>query len=170
MDDSGLEPPTKKWAWNSEGEILQLFETAANPASKLSSSPTIEEKVELELVKYTHHDEPSDGPLEWWSRNKSKYPNPWVVAKKYLCALATSVPSERAFSYGGQIVNQEGACLLPKMWNCYCFFTMVSFRCICLVSYCPWHLYIVCNYRDVSVYWYCDSIFVILATVIVVQV
>ena len=60
-------------------------------------------KVEHELVKYTHHDEPSDSPLQWWNRNKSKYPNLSVMANKYLYALATLDLSERAFSYGGHI-------------------------------------------------------------------
>jgi len=44
--------------------ILDSRPSTTCQASKLSSSPTIEEKVELELVKYTHHDEPSESPLK----------------------------------------------------------------------------------------------------------
>jgi len=36
------------------------------------------------------------------------------MAKKYLCALVTSVPSEGAFSYGGHIINQKRLCHLPE--------------------------------------------------------
>ena len=50
MEDSGLDPPAKKRAQNSEDDILQLLEDVANPASKSSSSLTTEVQVQLELV------------------------------------------------------------------------------------------------------------------------
>ena len=63
MEDSGLDPPAKKRAQNSEDDILQLLEDVANPTSKSSLSLTTEGEVQLKLVKYTHHDEPKTAHL-----------------------------------------------------------------------------------------------------------
>lgn len=44
-------------------------------------------------------------PLTWWKDNRSYYPNIAVLARRWLAAPATSVPSERTFSTCG-IANQ----------------------------------------------------------------
>lgn len=44
-------------------------------------------------------------PLTWWRDNRSYYPNIAVLARRWLAAPATSVPSERTFSTCG-IANQ----------------------------------------------------------------
>ena len=43
------------------------------------------------------------------------------VAKKYLSIPATLVPSERAFSTAGNIVNKKRACLQPSSVNVLVF-------------------------------------------------
>lgn len=42
-----------------------------------------------------------DDPITWWKYNKNSFPNLFKLAIKYLCAQATSAPSERVFSKGG---------------------------------------------------------------------
>ena len=61
-------------------------------------------------------------PLQWWNDNQKRLPLLAKYARKYLCIPATSIPSERAFSLGGYIVNQRRTCLLPKNVNILVFF------------------------------------------------
>ena len=56
----------------------------------------------------------SENPLQWWYDHKRHFPHLSLMAKKYLCIPATSVPSERAFSVAGYICNEKRSCLLPE--------------------------------------------------------
>ncbi len=40
-------------------------------------------------------------PLVWWGKNRLRYPNIAVIARKWLSVVATSTPSERVFSICG---------------------------------------------------------------------
>ena len=42
------------------------------------------------------------------------YPNVAKVTRKYLCTLATSVPSELLFSKAGELVSQKRSSIKPK--------------------------------------------------------
>ncbi len=53
-------------------------------------------------------------PLEWWNDNKHIYPSIAKVASKYLCTLATSVPSERLFSVAGEVISHKRNSLKPQ--------------------------------------------------------
>ena len=55
------------------------------------------------------------------------------MARKYLCIPATLVPSERAFSTAGNIVNAKRSCLLPKNTNILTFLAQNLHLAICLV-------------------------------------
>ena len=66
-----------------------------------------EEKVDKEIKRYEEYppvDVDSD-PLTWWRDEQKKFPVLGSLACKYLCICGTSVPSERLFSQGGNIVN-----------------------------------------------------------------
>ncbi|XP_057210029.1 E3 SUMO-protein ligase ZBED1-like [Triplophysa rosa] len=52
-------------------------------------------------------------PLKWWNEHEKIYPRLSKVAKKYLCIPATSSPSERAFSTGGNLVTCLRSSLKP---------------------------------------------------------
>ena len=56
-------------------------------------------------------------PLEWWKIYQSQLPHIASLARKYLCIPSTFVPSEKAFSCTGNIVNVKRSCLLPENVN-----------------------------------------------------
>ena len=59
-----------------------------------------------------------ESPLEWWKLECKRMPLLSAVARKYLCVCATSVPSERVFSVGGQLVSQKCNSLKPRRQMC----------------------------------------------------
>ncbi len=50
-------------------------------------------------------------PLAWWKEHRVNFPRLSKLARKYLCIPATSSPSERLSSAGGNIVTCERSCL-----------------------------------------------------------
>ena len=53
-------------------------------------------------------------PLCWWKTNAPRYPLVSIIARKFLCIPATSVPSERIFSAAGYVVSKLRASLSPE--------------------------------------------------------
>jgi len=53
-------------------------------------------------------------PLKWWNENKNIYSTLFIIMKRRLCVQASSVPSERVFSKGGQIVTEKRSRLTSK--------------------------------------------------------
>ena len=64
---------------------------------------------------------PNSYPLQWWMQNEKRFPKVAAVAKRYLCAPATSVPSERVFSAAGNIITKKRCSLLSENVNCLIF-------------------------------------------------
>lgn len=60
-----------------------------------------------------------ENPIELWEELKGVYPNLYIVARKYLSVVSTSVPSERLFSKAGATITQArnrlSGKLLPKL-------------------------------------------------------
>ena len=63
-----------------------------------------------------------ESQLEWWKLECKCMPLLSAVAHKYLCVCATSVPSERVFSVGGQLVSQKRNSLKPEKVNNLIFY------------------------------------------------
>ncbi|KUF93654.1 Electron transfer flavoprotein beta subunit [Phytophthora nicotianae] len=59
--------------------------------------------------------ERKQNPLKWWSVNRRKYPVLSPLARKWLGCVATSVPSERAFSTAGNTVTTKRSQLDPSL-------------------------------------------------------
>lgn len=63
----------------------------------------------IELDKYMN--EPPinrhEDPLKWWTAHKLLYPHLFIIVKKRLCILATSVPCERLFSKAGLVITER---------------------------------------------------------------
>ena len=53
-------------------------------------------------------------PLQWWKINEEKFPNVAKLARKFLCIMGTSVPSERVFSIAGLTVTDKRSQLDPE--------------------------------------------------------
>jgi len=53
-------------------------------------------------------------PFVWWNSKKNEFPIMSVLAKKYLCISATSVPSERLFSDVGNLITLSRNKLSPN--------------------------------------------------------
>ncbi|RLN88048.1 hypothetical protein BBJ28_00021855 [Nothophytophthora sp. Chile5] len=76
-------------------------------------------KVEIELYAYLSQaskikrDNKIDA-YKWWGANRDNYPTIAPLARKWLGCVATSVPSERAFSTGGNIVTVKRCSLKPE--------------------------------------------------------
>ena len=79
------------------------------------------QQADREIQKYISEDPVSESPLIWWQNKRSKYPILSSLAQKYLSVLATSVPSEHAFSIAGHVVNRKRACLNPDSVNMLVF-------------------------------------------------
>lgn len=56
-------------------------------------------------------------PLQWWNHYSSRFPTLAKLAKKFLCIMGTSVPSERVFSIAGLTVTKTRSRLDPEVVN-----------------------------------------------------
>lgn len=71
----------------------------------VSSSPTVDSEIKLYLEqKFIGRDE---NPLKWWEGHKNIFSLLYPLARKYLCIMATSVPSERLFSVASDIMSEK---------------------------------------------------------------
>ncbi|KAJ8012541.1 hypothetical protein DPEC_G00043890 [Dallia pectoralis] len=89
-----------------------------------STVPTfsLQQTLEAELSSYLSPVlDSEENPLEWWGKHHVHFPNLSKVAKKYLSIPATSSPSERVFSSGGNIVTCLRSCLKPEKVNMLVF-------------------------------------------------
>ena len=74
----------------------------------LSKKPRIETIAiapKSELDKYLEEPIIDQDPLEYWRANEKRFPNLSFMARDFLGAMATSTPSERAFSKSRHIVT-----------------------------------------------------------------
>uniref|UniRef100_A0A9J8ALC4 BED-type domain-containing protein n=1 Tax=Cyprinus carpio carpio TaxID=630221 RepID=A0A9J8ALC4_CYPCA len=94
-----------------------------NYTSAASPSLPVEDVAEAELNNYlmTPTIDGEDDPLAWWRVHKISYPQLCIMARKYLCVPATSAPSERLFSTGGNIVTCTRSSLKPAKVNILVF-------------------------------------------------
>ncbi|XP_035986530.1 zinc finger BED domain-containing protein 1-like [Fundulus heteroclitus] len=98
--------------WGASRNSALLQETAP-------SHLTEKEKVESELERcFKSPDADSEcNQLLWWKENEHQFPRLSLLVKKYLCIPATSSPSERIFSSGGNVVTCTRTTLKPHKVN-----------------------------------------------------
>ena len=92
-----------------------LKSAPSTPTQTEAEEPTLRELIRQELQSYlsTANVDSEMDPLEWWKVHEVNFPKVSQLAQKYLCIPATSSPSERVFSTGGNIVTCQRAALKP---------------------------------------------------------
>ena len=107
-DTTTDQPPAKK----AKG-LSKILGRCLGHSSAAPSTP--QEKVKQQLDQYLSHPhlDVEEHPLEWWRNESSQYPLVAQLARRYLSVCATSVPAERVFSCGGNIVSDKRSCLKP---------------------------------------------------------
>lgn len=71
-----------------------------------------------ELDKYLNDpliDYKSGDPYNWWGQHYKEYPTISILARRYLSAPATSVPSEQLFSTAGDLYDEKRNRILPHL-------------------------------------------------------
>lgn len=93
--------------------LASFFQKKNVPSSSLSEADKI--RTELETYLLTPEISEDADPLQWWKKHEDNFPRLSKLAKKYLSIPATSAPSERLFSVGGNIVTCHRASLKPDV-------------------------------------------------------
>lgn len=86
-----------------------------------SSNPTTGPYLEMRRYIEESPIPREEDPLAWWDKHGGLFPKLQEQAKKFLCAPATSVPSERLFSKAGELVSQRRSCLKDNHVNMILF-------------------------------------------------
>ncbi|XP_058631608.1 uncharacterized protein LOC131540596 [Onychostoma macrolepis] len=103
--------PALKTTKKTLGSFFKVDEDHRPASSSLSSLQAVAITSELQLSAAVDSEE---NPLFWWKEHAKQFPALSKLAQKYLCIPATSSPSERVFSTGGNIVTCLRASLKPE--------------------------------------------------------
>lgn len=78
----------------------------------------------IEIDKYLQEPlvERSNDPLKWWNENKNIYPTLFEIMKRRFCIQGSSVPSERVFSKGCQVLTEKRNRFISKKVEPIIFF------------------------------------------------
>jgi len=81
----------------------------------LPEGQSTEDVKETELTRYKSMAPllVTGNPISWWRDNAHSFPSLSQIARKYLAAPASSVPSERMFSSAGNFASKQRARLDP---------------------------------------------------------
>ncbi|XP_061096829.1 E3 SUMO-protein ligase ZBED1 isoform X2 [Conger conger] len=102
----------KPSAEKAKKSLCSFFKTSvASPALLVQLDNVVE--AELNTYLFTPAIDGEENPLAWWKLHKINFPQLSKLARKYLCVPATSSPSERLFSTGGNIVTCTRSSLKP---------------------------------------------------------
>lgn len=102
------------------GSFFKGSEATPSTVPTLSLHQTI--KAELSSYSVSPMLVSEKNPLEWWRKHHVYFPTLSKVAKKYPCIPATSSPSERVFSSGGNVTCLR-SCLKPEKVNMLVIFS-----------------------------------------------
>jgi hypothetical protein len=81
----------------------------------------VENRSEVERYLADPPADPDEDVLEWWKHHAKDYPRLARIARDYLAIPATSVPVERVFSGGADLVtNKRGSLSEDTIQGCVC--------------------------------------------------
>lgn len=93
------EPPEEGSIWSEFDLSVKTFANKPDPNTIAAA--------EIRMYLKERNITRKENPLNWWKARELLYPTLSKLAKKYLCIVATSVPSERVFSKAGQIITER---------------------------------------------------------------
>ncbi len=108
----GAEAAVERQSKKVKRSLGSFFKKASDGTAALADREAIE--VELKSYLQTMQVDGETDPLDWWQLHQANFPRVARLAQKYLCIPATSAPSERAFSFGGNIVTCHRSLLKPE--------------------------------------------------------
>ena len=73
--------------------------------------------IQTEVERYMAESQKRENPLGWWRANAHHFPQVQKLAKRFLCRLSTSVPSESRFAAAGHTMTKDRARLDPVTVN-----------------------------------------------------
>ncbi len=107
--------PALKKTKKTLGSFFKVVDEDHRPASSsLSSLQDVAITAELQSYLLSAAVDSEENPLFWWKEHAKQFPALSKLAQKYLCIPATSSPSERVFSTGGNIVTCLRTSLKPE--------------------------------------------------------
>ena len=112
---SALDPRFKNLQFIDDDEVKELL-------GPETITTTLTHREELDAYMAESLPPRSTCPLLWWKDNSTKFPLVSKVAKCFLNIPATSTPSERVFSTGGNTVTQQRSSLKPGNVDALIFF------------------------------------------------
>lgn len=117
------EPTTSSAVAKKQKRSLGSFFKGSEAIPSATPTLSLQQSLEAEMSSYLVSPmlDSEANPLDWWRKHHVHFPNLSKVAKRYLCIPATSSPSERVFSSGGNIVTCLRSCLKPEKVNMLVF-------------------------------------------------
>ena len=101
-------------------DFMDWIDDIVKPLDNNENDDT-KEKVEREMTRYIAEPSEKAESLTWWRKMEPIFPYFSVLARKYLCVPASSVPCERVFSITGHLVSRRRAALSPENINMIVF-------------------------------------------------
>ena len=108
ITNENAKPLNQNESGKDELSVWYMFDNIAVTKNKPTKTPM--SKALIEVQRYSDEVEiisRDKNPNIWWKENAQYFPYLSSLAKKYLCALGTSVPCERLFSKAGLILSDR---------------------------------------------------------------
>ena len=102
-------------------DFMDWIDDIVQPLEPEESADSKREQINRELLHYISEPSTKRNSLKWWKRMEPVFPNLALLARKYLCVPASSVPCERIFSLAGHLVSRRRAALSPDNVNMLIF-------------------------------------------------